>query len=214
MTKAIIHDSGKVEWNPPAIYKSSCNIDINYFPFDQQECFMKFGSWTYDGNQVDLKHLYDPIGEPDKESVVDYGIDLSEFYINVEWDIMTVPAMKRIKYYSCCPEPYIDVTFNVTLRRKTLFYTVNLIIPCVGISCLSVLVFYLPSDSGEKFWCFICHQILAKSNRNDTCIKYPLPVSIDAQNGAVGSEDFHKNPPEVAFDETSAIQTRKHRFGH
>ncbi|CAG2167598.1 unnamed protein product [Oppiella nova] len=47
MTKAIIHDNGKVVWNPPAIYKSSCNIDINYFPFDQQECFMKFGSWTW-----------------------------------------------------------------------------------------------------------------------------------------------------------------------
>lgn len=40
--------------------------------------------------------------------------------------------------------------FYITLRRKTLFYTVNLIIPCVGISFLSILVFYLPSDSGEK----------------------------------------------------------------
>lgn len=43
-----------------------------------------------------------------------------------------------------------DITFNLTMRRKTLFYTVNLIIPCVGISFLTVLVFYLPSDSGEK----------------------------------------------------------------
>ena len=43
-----------------------------------------------------------------------------------------------------------DIFFNITLRRKTLFYTVNLIIPCVGISCLSVLTFYLPADSGEK----------------------------------------------------------------
>ncbi len=31
-----------------------------------------------------------------------------------------------------------------------MFYTVNLIIPCVNISFLSVLVFFLPSDSGEK----------------------------------------------------------------
>ena len=43
-----------------------------------------------------------------------------------------------------------DITFNITMRRKTLFYTVNLIIPCVGISFLTVLVFYLPSDCGEK----------------------------------------------------------------
>ena len=43
-----------------------------------------------------------------------------------------------------------DITFYMKLRRKTLFYTVNLIIPCVGISFLTVLVFYLPSDSGEK----------------------------------------------------------------
>lgn len=43
-----------------------------------------------------------------------------------------------------------DITFKITMRRKTLFYTVNLIIPCVGITFLTVLVFYLPSDSGEK----------------------------------------------------------------
>lgn len=36
------------------------------------------------------------------------------------------------------------------MRRKTLFYTVNLIVPCVALTFLTVLVFYLPSDSGEK----------------------------------------------------------------
>lgn len=52
MTKAILHYTGKVLWTPPAIFKSSCEIDVRYFPFDQQTCFMKFGSWTYDGIQV------------------------------------------------------------------------------------------------------------------------------------------------------------------
>ena len=66
-------------------------------------------------------------------------------------DIMSVPAVRHEVYYSCCGDtPYLDITFNITMRRKTLFHTVNLIIPCVGILSLSLLVFYLPSVSGEK----------------------------------------------------------------
>ncbi|XP_045137610.1 acetylcholine receptor subunit alpha-like isoform X1 [Portunus trituberculatus] len=145
-TKATLHMNGLVEWKPPAIYKSSCEIDVEYFPFDEQTCVMKFGSWTYDGFQVDLRHL----DEIEGTNVVDIGVDLSEFYRSVEWDILEVPAVRHEKFYTCCDEPYLDITFNITMRRKTLFYTVNLIIPCMGISFLTVLTFYLPSDSGEK----------------------------------------------------------------
>ncbi|KAJ8919219.1 hypothetical protein NQ315_012207 [Exocentrus adspersus] len=145
-TKATLNFTGRVDWKPPAIYKSSCEIDVEYFPFDEQTCVMKFGSWTYDGFQVDLRHLDEMKGS----NVVDIGIDLTEFYTSVEWDILEVPAVRNEKFYTCCDEPYLDITFNITMRRKTLFYTVNLIIPCMGISFLTVLVFYLPSDSGEK----------------------------------------------------------------
>ncbi|XP_023245996.1 acetylcholine receptor subunit alpha-like isoform X6 [Copidosoma floridanum] len=145
-TKATLNYTGRVEWKPPAIYKSSCEIDVEYFPFDEQTCVMKFGSWTYDGFQVDLRH----IDEVQGSNVIDIGVDLSEFYTSVEWDILEVPAVRNEKFYTCCDEPYLDITFNITMRRKTLFYTVNLIIPCMGISFLTILVFYLPSDSGEK----------------------------------------------------------------
>nr|CAD7464034.1 unnamed protein product [Timema tahoe] len=61
------------------------------------------------------------------------------------------PYVPDIQPYIPDMSPYVpDITFNMTMRRKTLFYTVNLIIPCVGITFLTVLVFYLPSDSGEK----------------------------------------------------------------
>ncbi|XP_025203007.1 acetylcholine receptor subunit alpha-like 1 isoform X2 [Melanaphis sacchari] len=146
MTKAILHYTGKVVWKPPAIYKSFCEINVEYFPFDEQTCSMKFGSWTYDGYMMDLRHISQA---PDSD-VIEVGIDLQDYYLSVEWDIMGVPAVRHEKFYVCCEEPYLDIFFNITLRRKTLFYTVNLIIPCVGISFLSVLVFYLPSESGEK----------------------------------------------------------------
>ncbi|KYB29325.1 nicotinic acetylcholine receptor subunit alpha4 [Tribolium castaneum] len=145
-TKATIYHQGLVEWKPPAIYKSSCEIDVEYFPFDEQTCVLKFGSWTYDGFKVDLRHMDEKAGS----NVVDVGVDLSEFYMSVEWDILEVPAVRNEKFYTCCDEPYLDITFNITMRRKTLFYTVNIIIPCMGISFLTVLTFYLPSDSGEK----------------------------------------------------------------
>ena len=49
------------------------------------------------------------------------------------------------------PQPTeTDITFYITIRRKTLFYTVNLILPTVLISFLCVLVFYLPAEAGEK----------------------------------------------------------------
>ncbi|XP_055335166.1 acetylcholine receptor subunit alpha-like 1 isoform X2 [Paramacrobiotus metropolitanus] len=146
MTKATLHPDGLVIWEPPAIYKSSCSINVKYFPFDIQDCAMKFGSWTYDGFQVDLRH----IDEVEGYNNITSGIDLVEYYSSVEWEIIGVPAVRNEKFYPCCAEPYPDITFNVTIRRKTLFYTVNLIIPCVAISFLTVLVFYLPSASGEK----------------------------------------------------------------
>lgn len=95
-------------------------------------------------SQVDLRHQEEEQGN----NVVSIGVDLSEFYMSVEWDILAVPAKRNVKYYTCCDEPYLDITFNITMRRKTLFYTVNLIIPCMGISFLTVLVNYpIPSSS-------------------------------------------------------------------
>ncbi|XP_021953551.1 acetylcholine receptor subunit beta-like 2 [Folsomia candida] len=146
MTKATVKFNGEVTWVPPAIYKSYCEMDVEWFPFDEQNCPMKIGSWTYHGLQVNLKH----VDQTDGANYVANGIDLKEFYMSVEWDVLGVPATRNEEYYPCCEEPYIDVSFTLMLRRKTLFYTVNLIIPVLGISFLTVLVFYLPSDCGEK----------------------------------------------------------------
>lgn len=52
MTKATVYYTGLVVWQPPAVYKSSCAIDVEYFPYDVQTCVLKLGSWTYDGFKV------------------------------------------------------------------------------------------------------------------------------------------------------------------
>ena len=46
-TNVVVTSDGKCSYIPPGIFKSSCQIDITWFPFDDQDCEMKFGSWTY-----------------------------------------------------------------------------------------------------------------------------------------------------------------------
>jgi hypothetical protein len=46
-------------------------------------------------------------------------IDLyTTIFLTVEWDILGVPAERNVKFYTCCDEPYLDITFNITMRRN------------------------------------------------------------------------------------------------
>ncbi|XP_008153968.2 neuronal acetylcholine receptor subunit beta-2 [Eptesicus fuscus] len=133
-SNALVSYDGSIFWLPPAIYKSACKIEVKHFPFDQQNCTMKFRSWTYDRTEIDL------VLKSDVAS-------LDDFTPSGEWDIVALPGRRNEN-----PEDstYVDITYDFIIRRKPLFYTINLIIPCVLITSLAILVFYLPSDCGEK----------------------------------------------------------------
>lgn len=134
-------NSTNILWVPPAIYKSSCTIDVKYFPFDEQVCEMRFGSWTFDAHQVRIK----------REKPM---VNLEDYLPSGTWDIISVPAQE----FHSKDSDRMELVYQFRIRRKTLFYTVNLIIPTVLISFLSIFVFYLPTDEGEKMT--LCISIL------------------------------------------------------
>ena len=76
--------------------------------------------------------------------------DLSIFTPNGEWEVIGFPNQRHDIYYDCCPEPQAEVTFYLKIRRKPLYYLFNLILPCIFITATTILVFYLPAESGEK----------------------------------------------------------------
>jgi nicotinic acetylcholine receptor beta-2 len=133
-SNAVVSYDGSIFWLPPAIYKSACKIEVKHFPFDQQNCTMKFRSWTYDRTEIDL------VLKSDVAS-------LDDFTPSGEWDIVALPGRRN---ENPDDSTYVDITYDFIIRRKPLFYTINLIIPCVLITSLAILVFYLPSDCGEK----------------------------------------------------------------
>uniref|UniRef100_A0A672IL64 Cholinergic receptor, nicotinic, beta 4 (neuronal) n=1 Tax=Salarias fasciatus TaxID=181472 RepID=A0A672IL64_SALFA len=133
-TNVIVLFNGTINWLPPAIYKSACKIEVKHFPFDQQNCTLKFRSWTYDHTEIDL------ILKTEMAS-------MDDFTPSGEWDILALPGRRTVNPLD---PTYVDLTYDFIIKRKPLFYTINLIIPCVLITSLAILVFYLPSDCGEK----------------------------------------------------------------
>lgn len=130
MCNVVINHKGEMLWVPPAIYKSSCIIDVEFFPFDEQICTLVFGSWTYNEKEIRLE-----FGQAEL-------VDLSEYSASSIWDVINAPASLT--------NQRSRIEFQVIIRRKTLFYTVVLIIPTVLMAFLSMAVFFLPTDSGEK----------------------------------------------------------------
>uniref|UniRef100_I3NE76 Uncharacterized protein n=1 Tax=Ictidomys tridecemlineatus TaxID=43179 RepID=I3NE76_ICTTR len=126
-TNVLVNSSGHCQYLPPGIFKSSCYIDVRWFPFDVQHCKLKFGSWSYGGWSLDLQMQ---------------EADISGYIPNGEWDLVGKPSKdtRLAAWGKTKKKP----------KKLTLYYGLNLLIPCVLISALALLVFLLPADSGEK----------------------------------------------------------------
>lgn len=135
--KPSVHSDGTIIYNFPSVVDNRCIIDIAKFPYDSQVCKFVFGSWAYHGEEIDFI--------PKNENG-----DISNLEENVEWDISSMPVERHVIYYNCCPEPFVDITFYVIMKRKPRFYIINILIPYFMITAVSVFGFVLPCESGEK----------------------------------------------------------------
>uniref|UniRef100_A0A1I7SXC4 Neur_chan_LBD domain-containing protein n=1 Tax=Caenorhabditis tropicalis TaxID=1561998 RepID=A0A1I7SXC4_9PELO len=130
-SNVVVEHTGDMLWVPPAVYKSSCLIDVEFFPFDEQVCSLTFGSWTFRKDELQLSYLSGK-----------RHVELNDYLPSGVWDLMDAPGLlidERSK-----------ISYQIKIRRKALFYTVILIMPTVLMAFLSMMVFYLPAESSEK----------------------------------------------------------------
>ncbi|CAG2209426.1 unnamed protein product [Mytilus edulis] len=97
---AVIDQSGHVYYcQPIRLEVDNCRQFQDVFT-----CTLKFGSWTYDGFKIDLQN----------RSQV---IDLSNFQLHTNYDIIDTSVVRNELHYACCPEPYPDITYTVNLKK-------------------------------------------------------------------------------------------------
>lgn len=121
------------------MFTTLCGIKVKYFPFDIQECELKFGSFVYNARTMNIEPL-ETLKFPNEH-----------FQENGEWDIYRVKMQRSEKYHQCCPnDSFVEITVTIKMGRESMDYFINLIVPCCLISSMIFLGFILPPESGER----------------------------------------------------------------
>ncbi|CAL4121327.1 unnamed protein product, partial [Meganyctiphanes norvegica] len=141
---AIVYSGGSVLYIPPAHIKSACVADLTYWPHDIQYCILKLGSWVSDGTLLNISVNNDQMEIEDIQKSKTSNLTRSN------WELVSHNVSRNVQKYLCCPEEYLDITFEMTIKRNApaLSYTFKL--PAVGLGILSLFVFLLPPAAGEK----------------------------------------------------------------
>ncbi|XP_072043396.1 neuronal acetylcholine receptor subunit alpha-7-like [Amphiura filiformis] len=115
-----------------------CRVDARFFPFDTQRCQSKFGSWTYKTQYMDLT-LAERNASDSRKDFVENGV----------WDLTDVQFHRNDTFYVKYGN-YSEIVFTLFLTRRPTFYVLTVTIPCFLLSVINVMVFILPTESGEK----------------------------------------------------------------
>jgi hypothetical protein len=64
-----------------------------------------FGSWAFSGQQMNIDFFG---GQA--------SMDFSDYKSDDSYRVLENTAVTNEKFYSCCPEPYYDLTFNLKVK--------------------------------------------------------------------------------------------------
>ena len=134
---ATVHYDGNITWLMPKIYVSSCLLDLDLFPWDHQTCRLKLASWSMPGDRMDIVNLT-------------RTADVRNYYSSGEWQLMSADVSRVVSHYDCCQTAYPSLVYELQLRRKQTYYLANMVLPMSCVLVISVLIFLVPPQSGEK----------------------------------------------------------------
>lgn len=135
----VVYSNGEILWIPRSLFSSTCAIDLNFFPFDTQNCSVSFGSWSYDSTQIEMD-FYENVRE----------IDLNDYEPSKEWTIDRNELRSEKTYRRFENKNYTVLTYYLAVTRNPRFYIYLLIYPCILLAILTMVVFWLPPENPSK----------------------------------------------------------------
>ena len=129
--QVIIDYKGNVEWRPFEVFTSKCTVDMTYYPYDTQTCSVEFTNWNTGPTYTRIK-------------LGDFGLQYQDLTDSSGWDVI------EFKEEVQNSNGIITVAFSITMKRKSEYFTVNMVFPVLILGTLDVFTFVLPASAGEK----------------------------------------------------------------
>ncbi|XP_053388200.1 neuronal acetylcholine receptor subunit alpha-9-like, partial [Mercenaria mercenaria] len=128
----VVENTGKCTWKPYQILESTCQADMTNYPYDTQECDLKFSTWSSTSDQV-------------QTIVGSAGMRIHENFVeNAEWKLEGVSQRNETI------NGQLTAVFTLRLKRNHSFIVFYVTIPVILLSLLNSLTFALPVSAGEK----------------------------------------------------------------
>ena len=119
-----------MHWEPGGIFKTVCQIDITYYPFDEQTCRLMFGAWSYHTTKMNLSNI-------------ENKVNMDSYEENGEWEIKNTDSRRKEFFFDCCiNERFAYISFTIFLKRRYTFYIMNVILPSLMTSVLLLSIFF------------------------------------------------------------------------
>ncbi|XP_078059981.1 5-hydroxytryptamine receptor 3A-like [Mustelus asterias] len=135
-----VHHTGQVIYGKPLRIVSSCNLNILYFPFDIQKCPLTASPIIFHDQDVKL-HLIQTSEEITSKSK-------KIFASKGEWELIQIEANEHnyVEDWAI----YHSISLEVMIKRRPMFYVVNLLIPSAFLMVTDIMSFYLPTHSFDR----------------------------------------------------------------
>ena len=133
--KVRVSSNGDIIWNPGGNFATHCPLNVRKFPFDTQMCPLELECWLYDSQLV---HLY---------SQHEVSIN-QQNNMHATWQIVDSWTEDKVVQYS--GGSFSAVHTYLFFKRKSLYFVLYMVSPCVMLGILNLFLFFLPPTNGEK----------------------------------------------------------------
>ena len=134
--------TGEIFWIPAGEFITTCSLDLTYFPYDHQTCYIVWCPLQSNIQQVYL--------QPANQCI--YNLEENLLGKNGAWDIIETFAFQSFmnSINSTDNETFSQVNFGITVFRKSTYHFIFVICPILMLSLLGLVQFAIPPSDGEK----------------------------------------------------------------